>query len=170
MMIFFTHRTGAALVAAMVLGTVPLFLPARAISADLAQLAQASPPQSAPTPPAQPTPAKRTPADRVEARIKSLHDQLKITATQEPQWTGVAQVMRDNATAMSVLILDRVKNTQTMSAIDALQFHLAVGESHVAGVKKLIPAFEALYDTMSEAQKTNADAVFRHRPRRAGRR
>jgi protein CpxP len=171
MMIPFTGRMGVTFAAAMVVGAALSMVPAPAISADRSQLAQTSPPQSAPTPPsaAQPTPAKRTPVNRVEARIKSLHDQLKITAAQEPQWSDVAQVMRDNAKAMSDLILDRAKNLKTMTAIDDLHSYQALAETHAAGVKKLVPVFETLYGTMSDAQKKKADAVFSHRPRRAHR-
>ena len=44
--------------------------------------------------------AKASRTDRAEARIKQLHDQLKITPAQEPQWNAVAQAMRDDAAAM----------------------------------------------------------------------
>ena len=163
-MISFIHRTGIALAAAAILSAALAMVPERAISADRSQLAQTS------SPPTAATPAKRTPADRVEARIKSLHDQLKITAAQEPQWRDVAQVMRENAKAISDLVLDRVKDTKAMTAVDDLRSYQALAEAHAAGVRKLIPVFEALHATMSDAQKRNADAVFRHRPRRAGRR
>jgi periplasmic protein CpxP/Spy len=168
MIIRITLRTGAALAAAMVLGAVFHLLPAQAMSADRIQLAQASPAQSAPPSPAAPSAGtKPTEADRVEARIKSLHDQLKITADQEAQWSAVAEVMRGNAKAISDLVVERAKNAKTMTAIDDLRSYRVLAEAHVAGVKKLIPAFETLYAAMSDAQKKNADTVFSHRPRRA---
>src|SRR5689334_20848720 len=55
--------------------------------------------------------ASRT--DRVEARIKQLHDQLKITAAQEPQWNAVAQAMRDDAQAMQSAIAQRRQTRDT---------------------------------------------------------
>ncbi|WP_199855831.1 Spy/CpxP family protein refolding chaperone, partial [Burkholderia metallica] len=33
---------------------------------------------------------------RIEQRIKYLHDQLKITSAQEPQWKTFADTMREN--------------------------------------------------------------------------
>jgi periplasmic protein CpxP/Spy len=42
-----------------------------------------------------------------------------------------------------------------------LRGYQEVTETHVAGLQKLIPAFQALYDTMSPEQKKNADAAFR---------
>jgi periplasmic protein CpxP/Spy len=58
--------------------------------------------QTAQSPDAAKPPARKRASrtDRVEARIKQLHDQLKITAAQEPQWNVVAQTMRDDAQAM----------------------------------------------------------------------
>jgi hypothetical protein len=158
MTIHLTHRTGAAFTAAMVLGAALYMLPAQAI-------AQAS---AAPaTPAAAPAATKPSKSDRVEARIKSLHDQLKITAAQEPQWTAVAEVMRDNAATMSGLVRDREKQEATLTAIDDLKSYQAVAEAHAADVQKLIPPFQTLYAEMSDAQKKNADTVFHHQTRRA---
>src|SRR5260370_28596559 len=54
--------------------------------------------------------AKASRADRVESRIKKLHDQLKMTAAQEPQWNAAAQSMHDDAKAMQSLITPRRGN------------------------------------------------------------
>jgi len=113
--------------------------------------------------------AKASRADRVEARIKQLHDQLKITAAQEPQWNAVAQAMHDDAKAMQSVIAQRRQNRGKMTAVDDLRSYEEVAETHVAGLKKLIPAFQALYDTMSPEQKKNADAAFGHAPGRGRR-
>jgi predicted ATPase len=101
-------------------------------------------------------------ADRVETRIKQLHDQLHITAAQEPQWNAVAQAMRDDAQAMQSAIAKLRQTRAQATAIDELRGYQEVTETHVAGLQKLIPAFQALYDTMSPEQKKNADAAFRH--------
>ncbi len=150
MMLHLPSRIGSALTAAAMLGAVLFVLPSAA-------LAQAAPPPAA---------AKAMPApDRLEARIKSLHKQLGITAAQEPQWQAVADVMRGNGKAIGALIEQREANAKTMTAIDDLNAYAAIADAHAANVKKLIPAFSALYATMSDAQKKNADAVFSHRPR-----
>jgi len=151
MMLHLPTRIGGVFTAAAMLGAVLFMLPAAALA------------QAAPPPP--PAAAKAAPApDRIEARIKALHQQLGITAAQEPQWQAVADVMRDNAKSTGALIAQREANAKSMTAIDDLNAYAAIADAHAAGVKKLIPAFTALYATMSDAQKKNADAVFSHRP------
>jgi len=149
-----TRRIGGALTAAILLGAV-LFIPASPA------LAQAAP---SPVSTAKAVPAKNPVAkNSVEARIKSLHDALRITAAQEPQWQAVAEVMRDNAKATGALIEERTAKAKTMTAIDDLYSYQAIAEAHAAGIKKLIPTVEALYATMSDEQKKNADVVFREK-------
>ncbi len=129
-------------------------------------LAQA-PSTQAPAPSAQ-TPAAPGPrADRVEARIKALHDELKITPEQEEQWKQVAQIMRGNAETMAGLIKERAEKAKTTSAVDDLKSYAEITEAHADGLKKFIPAFETLYNSMSDAQKKSADALFRSRGRRS---
>jgi periplasmic protein CpxP/Spy len=132
-------------------------------------LAQATPATPAPAPSAAPAPApsatpakpRRTPTDRVELRIKQLHSELKITPEQEPQFDAVAQAMRDDAKAMEDAIAQR-REAKSMTAVDDLKAYQAIADAHAQGLQKLIPAFQALYDTMSPEQKKNADAVFSH--------
>ena len=111
--------------------------------------------------------SKAAPADRVEAHIKSLHDQLKITPAQESQWAAVAQAMRDSASNMQTLIQQRMQNAKTMTAVDDLRSYQTIAQAHLDGLNKLVPAFDTLYASMSDAQKKNADTVFQHRPRGA---
>jgi predicted small secreted protein len=105
---------------------------------------------------------------RVEARIKSLHDRLRVTSAQEPQWSAVAQTMRDNAHEMQEAIAQR-QQARSLTAVDDLKAFEVIADTHSQGLEKLIPAFQALYDTMSDDQKRNADAIFskRHHDRRA---
>jgi hypothetical protein len=112
----------------------------------------------------------RRPVDRVEMRIKELHSQLKITAAQEAEWGEVAGVMRENANAMQALVDERAASAKTMTAVDDLHSYQKISDAHEDGLKKFIPAFEKLYDTMSEAQKKNADAIFRNQHGRASHR
>jgi protein CpxP len=156
--------------AAALLGALALASPmgaAAAQSAGPAQLAQASPSPGAPATAPQQTP-RRSPAERVEARIKRLHDRLKITPAQEPQWNAVAQVMRDNAQAMQQAIQQR-QQARGLTAVDDLKAYEAIADAHAQGLQKLVPAFQALYQSMSDEQKKEADAYFsqaRHRGRR----
>src|SRR5580765_5442887 len=65
--------------------------------------------------------ATPVPADVVEARIKQLHGDLRITAAQEPQWTPVAQMMRDNGKVMADLRKDQVDEAKALGAVDELK-------------------------------------------------
>ena len=107
--------------------------------------------------------ARPSHVDRVEARIKELHAKLNITQAQEGRWTNVTQVMRDNAQAMDALIKARADNAKTMTAVDDLKAYSDIAEAHAAGLKKFVPVFEAFYASMSDAQKKNADTIFRNR-------
>ena len=103
------------------------------------------------------------PSSSPEARIKHLHDQLKITADQEAQWKDVAQVMLDNASAIDSAVKDRVRMATGMTAIDDLKSYGAIVDAHADGIKKLAVVFAPLYSAMPEGQQKNADAVFGHR-------
>jgi periplasmic protein CpxP/Spy len=136
----------------------------------LAQTTPSAPPAAAPAAPSAtptPTPAKppAKPASRrtygIEARIKSLHARLHITAAQEPQWQQVAQAMRDNAASIDKMVRERNAKLRTMTAVENLQTYADIAEAHADGLKKLVPAFDNLYQSMSAAQKKDADAVFR---------
>ncbi len=119
----------------------------------------AAEPSRAAVPASQPAPAEAA----VEARIRQLHAQLKITPTEADQWNAVAQVMRDNEQKISDLIQQRNKSAGTMSAIDDLRSYEAITDAHADGLKNLIPAFQSLYDSMSDSQKKIADTVFSQR-------
>jgi len=100
-------------------------------------------------------------ADRVEARIADLHQKLHINAAQTDQWNAFAAVMRDNAKMVRATLADKAHNAANMSAVDDLRSYQQVAQAHVDGLAKLIPAFEALYATMSDHQKKIADTLFR---------
>ena len=157
-------RPLAALFAAAALLTSAALVETRPAAA-ATQLAQATPapapqPGTAPSK-AQPKGAKVTPVDRVEARIKSLHARLKITAAQEPAWGAVAQTMRDNAHAVAALVAKRTQNLKTMTAVDDLNSYQEIAQAHADGLKTLAAAFQTLYASLSDAQKKNADVIFR---------
>lgn len=75
--------------------------------------------------------------------------------------------MRDNAKTMYDLEQQRKEEAGSMTAVDAVKSYQEVIEAHEAGMAKFIPAFQALYDSMSPAQKKTADAMFRGRVRSA---
>ena len=105
--------------------------------------------------------AKASSEDRVETRIKDMHAKLKITQAQEEQWAKVAQVMRDNEKTIEPLIKARTANAKTMTAVGDLKSYGEITDAHADGIKKFTPVFATLYDSMSEAQKKEADVLFR---------
>jgi hypothetical protein len=107
--------------------------------------------------------ARTSPIDRVEARITELRAKLSITPAQETLWDNVTLVMRDNANTMDALRTARSTRAQTMTAVDDLTSYGEIVDAHAAGLRTLIPAFTALYDSMSDPQKMTADAIFHGR-------
>jgi protein CpxP len=111
--------------------------------------------------PAQRTPAKASKVDRTEARINDLHAKLKITPAQEDLWNKVTEVMRGNAKKMDTLIQARSEKEKTMNTVEDLKSYSEITQAHADGLKNFIPVFEALYASMSDEQKKDADALFR---------
>ncbi len=99
--------------------------------------------------------------DGIEQRIADLHAKLKITPEQQPQWDQFAQVMRDNAHDMEGTFKARIKAMPSMTATQNMKSYAELAASHARNVEKLVPVFQALYDTMSEDQKRAADEIFR---------
>lgn len=96
----------------------------------------------------------------VDALIEHLRDKFKITPAQEVLWQQVANVMLENAETMSKLAKTRSGGAKTMTAVDDLKSYSEISEAHAQGTKKLIPVFQALYDSMSVDQKKAADTEF----------
>ncbi len=154
------------LAAATVLGALVLASPLRAATIDppaaapAAQLAQTqTAPPASPPPAAAPAKPRRSPTERVEQRIKTLHEDLHITAAQEPLWAPVAQAMRDQATAVGQAIQQRRQNPPA-NAVDDLKAYEAIADAHAQSLQKLVPAFQALYASLSDEQKKAADTLF----------
>jgi len=100
-------------------------------------------------------------AARVDQHIKELHSKLQITSAQEPEWQKFAQTMRDNARKMDQAFGARIDQMQSMNAMDNMRSYAQLSQQHAQDVQALLPPFEALYGSMSEAQKHTADQVFR---------
>ena len=131
-------------------------------------LASASPSLAASPEPGMATASKASKTERVEVRIKELRSKLKITPAQEGLWDNVTKAMRDDAVKMEALIKARSENTTTRNAVDDLKSYSEITDAHANGLKKFISVFEPLYASMSDAQKKDADTLFRHQGRRMG--
>ena len=96
-----------------------------------------------------------------ENQIKQLQGALNLTEAQQELWNNLTQVMRENAKDMDVLIKDRAENAKTMNSVEHLKLHSQITEAHLAQLKKLIPPFEAFYNSQSDEQKKITDTLFR---------
>ena len=99
--------------------------------------------------------------DYTEAQIKQLQGTLKITEAQQELWDNLTSVMRENAKDMDALTKEKAENAKPMNAVEHMKLHSQITEAHLAQLKKLIPPFEAFYNSMSDQQKNITDIVFR---------
>ena len=139
---------------ALVISAVAFFVTIAFTGANFSQAVSADP--------AQKTPAKVSKVDRTEAYIKDLQSNLKITPAQEDLWKKVTDVMRDNAKKMEALHQTRIEKAKTMTTVEDLKSYSEITQAHADGLKNFIPVFEALYASMSDDQKKDADTLFRH--------
>ena len=93
----------------------------------------------------------------VDRQVADLKKQLKITPQQEPQFNAFAEVMRKNAQDADALMRQA---PQTQNAVEGLKQAQQFTETQAEGMKRLVPALQALYDSLSDPQKKVADRVL----------
>ena len=164
----------------LVLVPSPLSLAAELRETVVAGPAPSGTSTTAPAPASKVIHAPPSAIDRVEASISEMHKALHIAADQEPQFNAYADVIRSNAATMQALIQERAKSTvpsASDTAVSRLQWYARLTAAHAEAVSKLVPVFEALYQSLSDQQKKIADAVFQknlqqrrspHRAKQAG--
>jgi periplasmic protein CpxP/Spy len=103
--------------------------------------------------------APAQPAPNVEANIAALHQRLAITPAQEPQFNGLANVMRQNAQMMPA-----APPPTSLSAVEGLRLAIRYGQQEIDGMRRMLPALQALYAVLTPAQRQAADQVFRQGP------
>ena len=96
---------------------------------------------------------------QVERRIADLHRRLHITPAQEPQFAAFAQQMRANAQEMAALRQQLSQNPH-MNAVESLHAYAQLAEAHAQALNRLVPPFQAFYDSLSDPQKRTADALL----------
>lgn len=95
----------------------------------------------------------------VNERIGELHEKLGVTANQETKWKPVASIIRENEATIHRLVEAR-NNKENMNAVQDLKSYEKIAAAHEQGLKKLVPAFEKFYNSLSEDQKKTADNMF----------
>ena len=108
--------------------------------------------------------------DRVEARIKELHEKLKITEDQSAMWGTVADTMSQNEKNVHALIQERHEKAGAQTALEDLESYQKITAAHAEAMGKFIEVFQPLYAAMSDEQKKNADTVFGNYEGHMGRR
>ena len=98
-------------------------------------------------------------AHPVEARLGEIKQRLNITAAQQPQFDKFADVVKRNAQEMEALMEKAVQNAQ-QSAVEGLRAAADFAHTEAENLKRLVPALEALYTSLSEQQKRAADQLF----------
>jgi periplasmic protein CpxP/Spy len=109
--------------------------------------------------PVQPAQAQQAP--NVESSIALLHQRLGITAAQEPAFNALANVMRENARMQT-----GGPPPANANAVYALQLAIQYGEAEVNGMRRMLPALQGLYATLSPQQQAVANQLFRQGPGR----
>jgi hypothetical protein len=94
----------------------------------------------------------------IERQIADLKKQLKITPQQEPQFNAFAEVLRNNAQEADQVM--RQAGPGKPNAVEALKREQQFTETEANGLKRLVPALQTLYDSLSDQQKKVADQVI----------
>lgn len=130
-------------------------------------------PQTAPQPGATMAPQGNAPASTAEAappqtlsqmvehRIADMHSRLQITHAQEAKWNRFAAVMRSNAKQLNAAYQRRAAKLGSMSALQNMETYAQIERSRVNDLERLVPAFRALYASLTPEQKHVADELFR---------
>jgi periplasmic protein CpxP/Spy len=104
-------------------------------------------------------PAPAGPRDEVEQEITEMRDRLLITPAQQQQFDAFAEIMRGNARELDELMRQQTQKPNK-NAVDDMRFYLQFTEAQAEGLKRLLPAFQALYDSLTDQQKRAADSVM----------
>ena len=102
--------------------------------------------------------ALAAPAPNLEANIANLHQRLAIMPAQEPQFEALANVLRQNARMMASA------PSPGLNAVERLRTGIRFAQQDLEGMRRMLPALQALYAVLSPAQKQAADQVFSQGP------
>lgn len=149
--------------------TLPALAFAQTTSSPGASPMTATPPASGAAPSTRAVPSSAAPAlskdiqAKVEAHIKQLHTQLKITQAEDKDWQPFADTMRTNARDMQAAMEEREQQYPQMNAVQNMESYQKLAETHAEHLEKLVSAFQTLYNALPDEQKKVADQVFHAR-------
>jgi hypothetical protein len=99
-------------------------------------------------------------SSNVEGRVASLKTELKITETQEPQWSHFADALRATAKSMNGMfeLMRQYGGAATLpSRLDRQEKLLS---AHLSAVQTLKDALGPLYSALTDDQKKIADGLM----------
>lgn len=96
----------------------------------------------------------------IEGRIAFLRTEIGITETQMPRWAAFAETLRQNAKTMMSTHAGMTTAGVPASAPQRLEVHIAAMAAHLDAARASLPAVQALYAVLTEAQRKVADALL----------
>lgn len=99
----------------------------------------------------------------IDQRLADMRAQLQITHAQEPEWGRFARVMRANARALDLANRRRAERIDSMNAVENMMSYARIERRRGMDIDRLVPAFRALYASLTPDQKRTADELFRAR-------
>jgi periplasmic protein CpxP/Spy len=123
--------------------------------------AQAANPATPTAPAARPQRPRAERPPRTEGHIAYLKAELKITPAQESQWAKVADAIRQNDTERrQVFTQARANRDQPQNALQRLEGQARFAALRAQQQDRFLAAFRPLYDSLSDAQKKDADGLL----------
>ena len=100
-----------------------------------------------------------------EGKLAFLKSLLGITEAQSGPWNTFADAVRAHAKSMAELQQKRMPTSgQPKSTLPQwVDLHLQMMEEHLAAMKKIKPALDALYQALTPEQRQKADQLIRMR-------
>ena len=92
-------------------------------------------------------------------RVRELHDRLRITDAEQPQWRAFADAMMENARHMASLHAEQGDAIPPSAPADMRQY-AAVAQAHAEDTQRLLAPLEQLYAVMTPDQRRVADETF----------
>jgi periplasmic protein CpxP/Spy len=100
----------------------------------------------------------------IETQLAEVKKRLSITAAQQSQFDQFASIVKQNAQSMDALMQMATAQGAQQNAVDGLRTAANFAQTEADNLKRLVPALEALYASLSEQQKRAADKLFSAAP------
>ena len=100
-----------------------------------------------------------------EGKLAFLKSWLGITEAQSGPWNAFAEAVRAQAKSMAESQQKRMPTPgqPEVTLPQWVDLHLQMMEEHLAAMKKIKPAFDALYQALTPEQRQKADQLIRMR-------